>query len=94
MKHVPGQQALFRVCESHGSGALATHRQLELAPEVRAYAPAVSETFGQVASVRILSYIENGNEAAAASVATILLLVALMAIVVLQVLSSVVARRG
>jgi sulfate transport system permease protein len=48
----------------------------------------------EVASVRILSYIENGNEAAAASVATILLLVALLAIVVLQVLSSVVARRG
>jgi sulfate transport system permease protein len=48
----------------------------------------------EVASVRILSYIENGNEAAAASVATILLLVALLAIVALQVLSSVVARRG
>jgi sulfate/thiosulfate transport system permease protein len=48
----------------------------------------------EVASVRILSYIENGNEAAAASVATILLLVALLAIVALQVLSSMVARRG
>ena len=48
----------------------------------------------EVASVRILSYIENGNEAAAASVATILLVVALLAIVVLQVLSSQVARRG
>lgn len=34
-------------------GALATHRQLELAPEVRAYAPALSDTFGQVATVRI-----------------------------------------
>jgi sulfate transport system permease protein len=48
----------------------------------------------EVASVRILTYIENGNEAAAASVATILLLVALAAIVLLQVLSSRVARRG
>ena len=48
----------------------------------------------EVASVRIMSYIENGNEAAAASVATILLVVALAAIVLLQVLSSVVARRG
>ena len=48
----------------------------------------------EVASVRILTYIENGNEAAAASVATILLLVALAAIVLLQVLSSWVARRG
>ena len=48
----------------------------------------------EVASVRILTYVENGNEAAAASVATILLLVALAAIVLLQVLSSWVARRG
>nr|MCW2728480.1 cysT [Aeromicrobium sp.] len=48
----------------------------------------------EVASVRILTYIENGNEAAAASVATILLLVALAAIVLLQILSKWVARRG
>jgi sulfate transport system permease protein len=48
----------------------------------------------EVASVRILTYIENGNEAAAASVAVILLVVALLAITLLQVLSSVVARRG
>jgi sulfate transport system permease protein len=48
----------------------------------------------EVASVRILTYIENGNQAAAASVATILLVVALAAIVLLQVLSRVVARRG
>ncbi|WP_243838886.1 MULTISPECIES: sulfate ABC transporter permease subunit CysT [Aeromicrobium] len=48
----------------------------------------------EVASVRILTYIENGNEAAAASVATILLLVALAAIVALQLISSWVARRG
>ena len=34
-------------------GALATHRQLELVAEVRAYAPALSETFAQVATVRI-----------------------------------------
>jgi carbon-monoxide dehydrogenase medium subunit len=55
--------ALRKIPELHGItteddgglriGALATHRQLELAPEVRAYAPAVSETFGQVATVRI-----------------------------------------
>lgn len=48
----------------------------------------------EVASVRILTYIENGNEAAAASVATILLLVALAAIVLLQLISKWVARRG
>ena len=33
--------------------ALATHRQLELSPEVRAYCPALAETFGHVATVRI-----------------------------------------
>ena len=48
----------------------------------------------EVASVRILTYIENGNEAAAASVATILLVVALAAIVLLQIVSRWVARRG
>ena len=55
--------ALRKIPELHGItledngdlriGALATHRQLELAPEVRAYAPALSEMFGQVATVRI-----------------------------------------
>ena len=48
----------------------------------------------EVASVRILTYIENGNEAAAAAVASLLLLVALIAIVVLDVVSRAVARRG
>ena len=48
----------------------------------------------EVASVRILTYIENGNEAAAAAVATILLAVALLAIVALEVISRRVARRG
>jgi carbon-monoxide dehydrogenase medium subunit len=32
---------------------LATHRQLELSPEVQAYCPALAETFGHVATVRI-----------------------------------------
>jgi sulfate transport system permease protein len=48
----------------------------------------------EVASVRVLSYIENGNTAAAASVATILLVVALAVIVLLDVLQRKVARRG
>jgi sulfate transport system permease protein len=48
----------------------------------------------EVASVRILTYIENGNDAAAASVAVLLLAVALLAIILLQVLSRAVARRG
>ncbi len=47
----------------------------------------------EVASVRILTYIENGNDAAAATVAVLLLLVALAAIIALQVLSTVMARR-
>jgi aerobic carbon-monoxide dehydrogenase medium subunit len=33
--------------------ALTTHRQLELAPEVRGYCPALAETFGHVATIRI-----------------------------------------
>jgi CO/xanthine dehydrogenase FAD-binding subunit len=55
--------ALRKIPELHGIkseddggltiGALATHRQLEMAPEVRAYAPALSETFEKVATVRI-----------------------------------------
>lgn len=48
----------------------------------------------EVASVRILTYIENGNEAAAASVAVLLLLVALAAITALQLVNRWVARRG
>lgn len=48
----------------------------------------------EVASVRILTYIENGDEAAAAAVASLLLVVALIAIVILDVVSRAVARRG
>lgn len=48
----------------------------------------------EVASVRILTYVENGNEAAAASVATTLLAIALAVIVVLDLLQRRVARRG
>jgi carbon-monoxide dehydrogenase medium subunit len=33
--------------------AMTTHRQLELAPQVRTYCPALGETFGHVATVRI-----------------------------------------
>ncbi|MBC9226203.1 sulfate ABC transporter permease subunit CysT [Aeromicrobium sp. 636] len=47
----------------------------------------------EVASVRILTYIENGNEAAAASVAVIMLVVALVAIAALEVLSRRVSQR-
>lgn len=52
--------------------------------------PFVSE----VAAVRIFSYIENDNVGAAASVALVLLLVALAAILVLDMISRKVARRG
>ncbi|MCW2749925.1 MAG: cysT [Aeromicrobium sp.] len=48
----------------------------------------------EVASVRILTYIENGDKAAAASVAVILLAVALAAIILLQLLTRVVAKRA
>jgi sulfate transport system permease protein len=48
----------------------------------------------EVASVRVLSYIENGNPAAASAVATILLVVALAVIVGLDLIQRRVARRG
>jgi sulfate transport system permease protein len=48
----------------------------------------------EVASVRVLSYIENGNLAAASAVATILLVVALAVIVGLDLLQRRVSRRG
>jgi sulfate transport system permease protein len=40
----------------------------------------------EVASVRVLTYIENGNRAAAASVSAVLLVVALLAIIALDLL--------
>lgn len=48
----------------------------------------------EVASVRILSYIESGNQAAAASVAAILLLVSLLVIVGLDLVTRRVQHRG
>ena len=48
----------------------------------------------EVSSVRILSYLENGDEASAAAVATLLLLVALLAIVALDLLQRRMVRRG
>lgn len=48
----------------------------------------------EVASVRILSAIENDNPAAAASVATLLLIVALAVILLLDIIQRRVARRG
>ncbi len=48
----------------------------------------------EVASVRVLTYIENGSKEAAAAVAAILLLVALLVIVALDILQRRLARRG
>ena len=48
----------------------------------------------QVASVRVLAYLEGGNRAGAASLATVLLAVALFVIVLLDVIQRRVARRG
>ena len=48
----------------------------------------------EVASVRVLTFIENGDTTSAAAVATLLLLVALAVIVLLDVLQRRVARRG
>ena len=48
----------------------------------------------EVVSVRVFTFIENGNPVAAASVATLMLLVALAVIVTLDIISRRVARRG
>lgn len=48
----------------------------------------------EVASVRVLTYIENGDKAGAAAVASILLIVALVVIVLLDVLQRRLSRRG
>ncbi|MFT4011227.1 MAG: sulfate ABC transporter permease subunit CysT [Nocardioidaceae bacterium] len=48
----------------------------------------------QVASVRVLAYLEGGNRAAAAAVATVLLVVSFVVIVLLDVLQRRVSRRG
>ncbi len=48
----------------------------------------------EVASVRVLTYIENGDPASAAAVATLMLVVALSVIVALDVIQRRVARRG
>ena len=48
----------------------------------------------EVTSVRILTYIENGNDAAAAAVASTLLVVALVVIVLVDIIQRRVARRG
>ena len=48
----------------------------------------------EVTSVRILTYIENGNLASAAAVASLLLLVSFAVIVALDVIQRRVARRG
>ncbi len=48
----------------------------------------------EVVSVRVLTYLEGGNRAAAAAVATVMLVVALLAIVALDLIQRRVARRG
>jgi sulfate transport system permease protein len=48
----------------------------------------------EVVSVRVFTYIENGDTASAAAVATLMLVVALVVIVALDVIQRRVARRG
>lgn len=48
----------------------------------------------EVGSVRILTYLENGDQAGAAAVATVLLLVSLAVIAILDLIQRRVARRG
>ena len=48
----------------------------------------------EVTSVRVLTYLEGGNTAGAAAVATVMLVVALLAILALDVVQRRVSRRG
>ena len=48
----------------------------------------------EVVSVRVLSFIENGNTASAAALASIMLVIALVVIVLLDVVQRRVSRRG
>ena len=48
----------------------------------------------EVVSVRVLTFIENGNTAAAAALASVMLAVALCVIVALDLVQRRVARRG
>jgi len=48
----------------------------------------------QVASVRVLAYLEGGDRAGAATVATLLLVIALVVIILLDVIQRRVSRRG
>lgn len=48
----------------------------------------------EVASVRVLSYLEGGNKAQAAVVASVMLVIALLVIVVLDIIQRRVSRRG
>jgi len=48
----------------------------------------------EVVSVRVLTFIENGNQASAAALASIMLVIALVVIVLLDVLQRRVSRRG
>ena len=48
----------------------------------------------EVVSVRVLTFIENGNNASAAALASVMLAVALFVIVLLDIVQRRVARRG
>jgi len=48
----------------------------------------------EVVSVRVLSFIENGNYSSAAALASVMLFIALLVIVVLDIVQRRVARRG
>jgi carbon-monoxide dehydrogenase medium subunit len=54
IRRLPGLAGLRRTPEGGLEiGATTTHRQLEVLPDVHAYCPALSETFGHVATIRI-----------------------------------------
>lgn len=94
-----GRQALTRVVLPALAPAIAAGAALSFARAVSEYGSLVLISGNlalrtEVTSVRILTYVEGGQSAQAAVVATVILVVALLVIVALDVLQRRVARRG
>lgn len=94
-----GRQTLFRVVLPALAPAIAAGAALSFARAVSEYGSLVLISGNlalrtEVTSVRILTYIEGGQGAQAAAVATVILIVALAVIVALDILQRRIARRG
>ena len=94
-----GRQTLFRVILPALAPAIAAGAALSFARAVSEYGSLVLISGNlalrtEVTSVRMLTYIENGETGQAAVIATVLLVVAFIVIVVLDIMQRRIARRG